>query len=102
MSYPTPLTLEGRQAVVAGGTKGTGAAVVTRLKAAGAVVTAIARTPGPGTDADTFIAADLTDPDAGKAIAESVTAGGVPEVLVHVTGGSTAPSGGFAVLGDAE
>lgn len=102
MTYPTPLTLAGRHAVVAGGTKGTGAAVVTRLKAAGAVVTAIARTPDLSTNADAFIAADLTDPDAGATIAKSVTSIGVPEVLVHVTGGSSAPTGGFAALGDAE
>lgn len=102
MGYPIPLTLEGRHAVVAGGTKGTGAAVVRRLKAAGALVTAIARTRAPVQDADAFIAADLTDPESGKGVGEAVVASGVPEILVHVTGGSSAPTGGFAVLDDAE
>ncbi|MFE2035448.1 SDR family oxidoreductase [Streptomyces scopuliridis] len=100
MHYPDALSLKGRHAVVAGGTKGTGAAVVTRLKAAGAAVTAIGRTAGPHGDADQFIAADLTSPDAAAVIAETVTAEGAPDILVHVAGGSSAPSGGFAALDD--
>ncbi|MFE9888231.1 SDR family NAD(P)-dependent oxidoreductase [Streptomyces scopuliridis] len=100
MHYPDALSLKGRHAVVAGGTKGTGAAVVTRLKAAGAAVTAIGRTAGPHADADQFIAADLTSPDAAAVIAGTVTAEGAPDILVHVAGGSSAPSGGFAALDD--
>ena len=37
------MTLEGRRAVVTGGSKGAGAAVVARLRAAGAATTVIAR-----------------------------------------------------------
>ncbi|MBO3750596.1 SDR family oxidoreductase [Streptosporangiaceae bacterium NEAU-GS5] len=129
------LSLKGRRAVVTGGTRGTGAAIVARLKAAGAHVTAIGRTSGatgstsgpegdalgpegdalgpegdalgPASDAgrpvaaDRFVAADLTSPDAAAAVAEAVTADGAPDILVHVAGGSSAPSGGFAVLDDA-
>jgi NAD(P)-dependent dehydrogenase (short-subunit alcohol dehydrogenase family) len=101
MTYPDALSLKGRHAIVAGGTKGTGSAVVTRLKAAGAVVTAIARTPDPDGDADAFIAADLAAPDAAAAIAETIAADRAPDILVHVAGGSHAPSGGFAALDDA-
>lgn len=101
MSYPDALSLTGRHAVVAGGTKGTGAAVVARLSGAGAVVTAIARTADPQCCADRFIAADLTEPDAAGSVAEAVTADGPPDIMVHVTGGSSAPSGGFAALDDA-
>jgi NAD(P)-dependent dehydrogenase (short-subunit alcohol dehydrogenase family) len=84
-------SLEGRHAVVAGGSKGTGAAVVARLRAAGAKVTAIAR-------GDADITADLTNPDAAAAIADQV---GPVDILVHVAGGSSAPSGGYEALDDA-
>src|ERR1700754_4596258 len=43
VSYSARLSLDGRSAVVTGGTKGAGAAVVRRLKQAGAHVTAVAR-----------------------------------------------------------
>ena len=46
--------LDGRRAVVTGGTKGAGAAIVHRLRAAGAHVTAVARRP----DRDGAAAAD--------------------------------------------
>jgi NAD(P)-dependent dehydrogenase (short-subunit alcohol dehydrogenase family) len=84
-------SLEGRHAVVAGGSKGTGAAVAARLRATGAKVTTVAR-------GEADIAADLTDPAAAEAIAARV---GQVDVLVHVAGGSSAPSGGFEVLDDA-
>lgn len=100
MPYPDVFSLKGRHAVVAGGTKGTGAAVVTRLKMAGATVTAIARTPGPHADADRFIAADLSSAEAAGTIGEALAAEGAPDILVHVAGGSSAPSGGFAALDD--
>lgn len=83
-------SLDGRHAVVTGGSKGTGAAVAARLRAAGAKVTAIARS-----DAD--ITADLTDPTAAETIAEQV---GQVDILVHVAGGSSAPSGGYEALDD--
>ncbi|MGI5160114.1 oxidoreductase [Microbispora sp. CA-102843] len=65
-------------------------------------MTAIARNPDPHGDADRFVAADLASPDAAAAVAETVTAEGVPDILVHVAGGSSAPGGGFATLGDAD
>lgn len=83
--------MEGRHAVVAGGSKGTGAAVAARLRAAGAKVTTVAR-------GEADITADLTDPAAADAIAAQV---GQVDILVHVAGGSSAPSGGYEVLDDA-
>ena len=60
MRYPAPLSLEGRRAIVTGGTKGAGAAVVARLKRAGASVTAVARSrPDGALNADDFVAADI-------------------------------------------
>jgi nucleoside-diphosphate-sugar epimerase len=55
-------TLKGRRAVVTGGTKGTGAAIVARQRSAGANVTAVARQRHACDDlaADDFVAADLT------------------------------------------
>lgn len=60
--------LQGRRAVVTGGTKGAGAAIVARLRSAGAHVTAVARQRRAGDDlaADDFVAADLAS-DAGVA-----------------------------------
>lgn len=89
------------RAIVTGGTRGTGVAVVRRLQEAGMEVTVIARTPGAN-EAVRFVPADLTDPAAIREAARLVLADGVPEVVVHVAGGSQAPAGGFAVLGEAE
>lgn len=88
-----------RRALVSGGTKGTGAAVARRLRASGMEVTAIARTPGSADDAR-FVAADLTDAEAVREAARIILSEGVPDVVVHVAGGSHSPSGGFATLGE--
>jgi NAD(P)-dependent dehydrogenase (short-subunit alcohol dehydrogenase family) len=92
------MNLDGRRAVVTGGSKGAGAAVVSRLRAAGAVVTVVARHEPD--DADDFVAADVTTPDGAAAVARRVAALGGAQILVHVAGGSSAPSGGFAALSD--
>jgi NAD(P)-dependent dehydrogenase (short-subunit alcohol dehydrogenase family) len=95
------LELEGRRALVTGGTKGVGEAVVATLKAAGAKVLTTARTrPEEIADAD-FIAADVATAEGCGIVAESVRArlGGI-DILVHVVGGSSAPVGGFAALDD--
>jgi len=95
-------TLNGRRAVVTGGTKGTGAAIVTRLRSAGAHVTAVARRPNASNNlaADDFIAVDLTSAAGVAAVAAHVRDSGAPQILVHVAGGSGAPAGGFAALTD--
>ncbi len=92
--------LDGRLAVVAGGSKGTGLATARRLRDAGARVVTIARTP-PETADPLFVRADLSSPE-GAASAAAAVAGlvGVPDILVHVVGGSSAPAGGYAVLDD--
>ncbi len=95
------------RAMVTGGTRGTGAAVVRRLREAGMAVTVVARTPrggdGDGGGVDVrFVPADLTDPAAAGEAARLVLAEGVPDLVVHVAGGSQSPSGGFGALGEAE
>lgn len=92
------MNLNGRRAVITGGSKGAGAAVVALLRSAGALVTVVARNEPD--DADDFVAADVTTPDGAAAVAEHVAALGGAQILVHVAGGSSAPSGGFAALSD--
>lgn len=91
--------LAGRRAVVTGGTKGAGAAVVAHLRSLGAHVTAVARSAGDVV-ADDFVAADVGTADGIRLVADHVTRHGTPQVLVHVAGGSSAAAGGFAALAD--
>jgi NAD(P)-dependent dehydrogenase (short-subunit alcohol dehydrogenase family) len=96
------LGLEGRRALVTGGTKGIGAAVVDMLRAEGAKVIATARSvTNASSDGVDYIAADLATAEGCTAVAKGVVdrLGGI-DVLVNVLGGSTAPGGGFAVLDD--
>ncbi|WP_234792034.1 SDR family oxidoreductase [Mycolicibacterium brisbanense] len=93
--------LQGRRAVVTGGTKGAGAAIVARLRSAGAHVTAVARhRPADTHPADDFVVADLASAPDVEAVAAHVRDSGGVQILVHVAGGSGAPSGGFAAMTD--
>lgn len=92
------MRLDGRRAVVTGGSKGAGAAVVARLRAAGAATTVVAR-HRPDDDAD-FVAADITTAEGVAAVAGHVARLGGAQILVHVAGGSSSPAGGFAALTD--
>jgi NAD(P)-dependent dehydrogenase (short-subunit alcohol dehydrogenase family) len=96
--------LIGRRALVTGGTKGIGEAVVARLRQGGATVLTTARArPRDLADADPFVAADVATADGCAAVADAVRTrlGGV-DIIVHVVGGSSAPAGGYAVLDDEE
>ena len=99
------LGLAGRRALVTGGTKGVGAAVVTVLHEAGARVLTTARSApdAPMTDGVLFVAADVSTAEGCTAIAQAVAAqlGGV-DIIVNVVGGSSAPGGGFKALDDDE
>ncbi|MBS7538113.1 SDR family oxidoreductase [Ancylobacter lacus] len=98
------LGLDGKRALVTGGTKGAGAAVVQALAAAGARVVATARTvPKKGTGNIRYIAADLLTSQGCTKVAKDVlqTFGGI-DILVNMLGGSSAPAGGFAALTDEE
>ena len=96
------LQLANRRALVTGGTKGVGAAVVETLRDAGARVVTTARSAPTRLAHDVrFLAADLSTSEGASAVAESVLQqlGGV-DILVNVLGGSSAPAGGFAALDD--
>ncbi len=98
------LQLANQRALVTGGTKGVGAAVVETLRDAGARVVATARSaPSRPSDGVHYLSADLSTAEGASAVARSVLEqlGGV-DILVNVLGGSSAPGGGFAALGDKE
>jgi NAD(P)-dependent dehydrogenase (short-subunit alcohol dehydrogenase family) len=98
------LELNGRRALVTGGTQGIGQAVVARLREASVKVLTTARTtPAELSYPDLFVAADLSTAEGCAIVADAVRdrLGGV-DIIVHVVGGSSAPAGGFAVLDDKE
>jgi len=98
------LQLANCRALVTGGTKGVGAAVVETLHGAGVQVIATARSaPSRPIEGVRFLAADLSTAEGASAVAKSVLGqlGGI-DILVNVLGGSSAPGGGFAALEDTE
>lgn len=102
MSFDLGLT--GRRALVTGGTKGLGAAVVAVLYEAGARVLATARSvPETSADGIHYLAADLTTAEGCARVADAAlrTLVGL-DIVVHVLGGSAAPAGGYSVLDDDE
>lgn len=88
--------------LLTGGTKGMGAAIVARLRGAGARVFTTARsTPPDLVEPGDFIAADVSTMAGVTAIADAArTALGHIDGIVHVVGGSSTPAGGFAAATD--
>lgn len=98
------LGLNGRKALVTGGTKGAGAAVVAALADAGVNVLTTARAlPDLRVEGVHYVAADLTTANGCQAVTQAVheRLGGI-DIVVNMLGGSSSPGGGFATLGDAE
>ena len=97
------LTLQGRRALITGGTSGAGAATVALFKELGARVLTSARTKPADFSGAAFVEADLTTPTGVQTVVDAVQRelGGL-DILVNVLGGSSAPSGGYAVLTDEE
>lgn len=92
----------GKRAVVTGGTKGAGAAILRRLLAGGARAVTAARSARPDDlPEEIFVQSDLSTPAGIDVLASAAMErlGGV-DILVHVVGGSKAPGGGFAALTD--
>lgn len=97
------LNLNGRRVLITGGSKGVGAAVVSLFREEGAQVLTAARTRPASLPDELFVAADLTTAEGCATVADAVNErlGGV-DIIVHVLGGSSAPGGGFAALGEEE
>src|ERR1700676_5478253 len=96
------LELNGRRALVTGGTKGVGEAVVASLLCEDVKVLTTARSSPTNLAAGLhFVAADVSTTEGCASIADAVRdrLGGV-DIVVHVVGGSSAPAGGFVVLDD--
>ncbi|WP_372659118.1 SDR family oxidoreductase [Hydrogenophaga sp.] len=98
------LQLQGKRALVTGGTKGVGAAVVQALLDAGVQLMTTARSvPECSVAGVLYVAADLSTAKGAADVAQTVLKhwGGV-DILVNLLGGSSAPGGGFAALDDAQ
>lgn len=95
------VSLAGKRALVTSGTRGAGAATVALLRELGARVLTTARSRPEGMPEDLFVAADLTTSDGAARLAAAVQERlGTVDIIVHMLGGSDAPAGGFAALGD--
>ncbi|SDO69879.1 SDR family oxidoreductase [Actinacidiphila guanduensis] len=93
---------EGKRALVTGGTRGIGAAVVRRLLEAGAQVLTTARSQtGTVPEGAAFVAADVRTQEGARAIADAAreALGGV-DVLVHNAGGARPHKGALAIPED--
>jgi NAD(P)-dependent dehydrogenase (short-subunit alcohol dehydrogenase family) len=97
-----PNELSDKRALVTGGTKGMGEAIVNRLRQAGAKVITTARSkPSELQSPDLFVQADISTPDGVEKVVQEVLSrlGGV-DILINNVGGSSAPSGGVLALRD--
>lgn len=97
------LELQDRRVLVTAGTKGVGKAVVTLFRELGAKVLTTARQRPADMPEALFVTADLRTVEGCDAVVDAVRTrlGGV-DIIVHVLGGSSAPGGGFAALGEDE
>jgi NAD(P)-dependent dehydrogenase (short-subunit alcohol dehydrogenase family) len=98
------LELTDLRALVTGGTRGSGAAVVNALDDAGAHVVATARSnPSRDDKRVRVVTADLATAEGCAATARVALQllGGI-DILINTLGGSSAPAGGFAALDDSE
>ena len=94
--------LEGKTALVTGGTKGIGKAIANRLAQAGAKVIVTARNKPEDVELQHhFVAADLSKPgNITKVVAEITELHGHIDILVNNMGANTLPGGGFSTLTD--
>lgn len=99
MSHMNRDRLDGRRALVTGGTKGTGAAVVARLRELGADVYVSARSMPDGFDQpERFIGADTSTVEGTELVASTLIEAGGADIIVHVVGGTSTPAGGFEAI----
>ncbi len=98
MSY----SLNGKIALVTGGTKGIGKAIADTLHRAGATVVITARTaPKEGENDHYFIAADLSTPDGASTVSANLLEKyGRVDIIINNAGANTSPNGGYSTLSD--
>ena len=102
MSGPPESEFGGKRALVTGGTKGIGEAIVRRLRSSGASVVTTARSAPPELPTpDLFVGADISTAEGTEKVVRYVLdrLGGI-NILVNNVGGSSARGGGFAALTD--
>ena len=93
--------LDGRRALVTGGSKGSGKAVAERLRELGADVYVTARSMPDGYEyPDRFIVADTSTPEGTTVVAGRMSEVGGVDIIVHVVGGASTPPGGFSAITD--
>jgi NAD(P)-dependent dehydrogenase (short-subunit alcohol dehydrogenase family) len=99
-----PREFTGKRALVTGGTKGIGEAIVARLVRGGATVIATARSAPAEFPANVhFVAADLSTAEGAMAVGrETIERYGGLDILINNVGGSSAPGGGALALSDAD
>lgn len=97
----TQKELQGKIALVTGGTKGIGKAIADELAHLGATVIVSARSLQDGNLQHEFIAADLSQSEDIKQLANKIIEQyGTLDILINNVGGTSAPAGGFSVLSD--
>lgn len=104
MSGSSEAEFTGKRALVTGGTRGMGEAIVQRLRGSGATVVTTARsTPRDLLEPELFVEADLSITEGTEKVVSYVQHRlGAVDILVNNVGGSSAPSGGFAALTDGD
>jgi NAD(P)-dependent dehydrogenase (short-subunit alcohol dehydrogenase family) len=102
MEIPSSREFEGKRALVTGGTKGIGEAIVKRLASGGARVLTTARSAPTNLEGPAlFVQADISTVDGTqKVIAALLDHLGGVDILVNNAGGSSAPAGGALALSD--
>ena len=101
MSTSSETEFTGKRALVTGGTRGIGEAIVERLMRGGGKVITTARSLPPGGTLDRFVQADVSTREGIDHVVKVIMdrLGGL-DILIHNVGGSAAPGGGALVLSD--
>ena len=95
-------SLKGQVALVTGGTKGIGKAIVDKLSNAGVQVIVTARTAAKEiTNGQHFISTDLTQRESAETLAKEILGKyGRIDIIVNNAGANLSPGGGFSALSD--